>query len=371
MASRDEKKKQRRQKRLQKREQHQRQSPDSDPVLARIRELERKLRMPPPASFPGGRDPSLARPDLVKFELATLASDRGSGASKLRSLTSAARRGLLGDLPDMVDHWITEEFLWHGVPGDSWQPVDAFLAGAGARFPSPAAEQLRLWKAAEIGLFEVGEVRDDTVILQAWDPIQETHSGRPLRAIALNLGGVNAYRPSKGAITLTYLSPWVPAENLYCAMGYGTTLPKGDIPMLLLYLGLRHPEVVCRVLPWELNRPAADEYLRQWRRREWHSWLRERLQFPFWAVVGTPPKGKPEVRQVRELIPSTPLQAQQFGIYLMVPNGEAVLAAGCTQVEPVDVTSTNVLALSEYRAYRKRVGPPPGTQGASPFMDLS
>src|SRR6185369_10393015 len=111
-------------------------------------------------------------------------------------------------------------------PGDPWKPVDVFLAAAGDRFPPAAAEQLRLWKAAEIGLFEIGEVRDDMVTFQPWDPVTQAHCGPPVRAISLNLGGVNAYAKTRGMIALTYLAPWVPADNLYCAMGFGQSVPR-------------------------------------------------------------------------------------------------------------------------------------------------
>jgi hypothetical protein len=370
MAKRDEEKKRRRQRRLQKRRQNPLPAPGLSPELDRLRQLKQMLSVPPPATFPGGRDPSLARPDVVKFEFATWATAQEPGRSKSRHMENGARRGPLGDLLELADHWIIEEFLWHGAPGDDWHPLDAFLGQAGARFSPAAAEQLRLWKAAEIGLFEIGEVQGDTVTFQAWDPIQAAHASRPLRAISLNIGGVQAYRQMPGAITFTYLAPWVPADNLYCAMGYGKTLAKRDVAMLVPYLGLRHPKVVCRPLPWKRQRADADDYLRQWRQREWQSWLRERLQFPFWALVGTPPDGKPELLQVTELIPSTPLQAQQMGIYMAVPFEGAALAAGATMVEPIDVTSPNHLALAEYRAYRDCVGPPPGTRGMPLFTGV-
>ncbi len=370
MARRDEKKKQRRQKRLEKRAQHQRPASGPDKLHAAVRDLDRLLSVPMPGSFPGGCDPSLDRPDMIKFELATLTTEEEPGKSKVSRMEDAAKRGLLAELPELADHWIMEEFLWHGAPGDTWHPVTVFLTREGERFPPAAAEQLRLWKMAELGLYEVGEVRDDTITFQAWDPVQQTHAGRPRRAISLNIGGVNAYQKATGAVTLTYLSPWSPANDLYCAMGYARTVPKRDAGALLPYLGLRHPAVVCRPLPWELNRAAAEDYLRKWQRREWHAWLGERLQFPFWALVGTPPNGEPALRQVTQLIPSTPLQAQQFGIYLLVPNGEESLATGCTMVGPIDVTSQNALVLAEYRAYRKRIGPPPATRSMPPFTQL-
>jgi len=366
MASREEKKKQRRQKRLRKREQR----PAQGQALAGLRELERALKVPPPATFPGSRDPSLARPDLVKYELAVSATDQEPGGSRLRRMKDAARLGLLGDLPELADHWVTEEFLWHGVPDDPWHPVDAFLAGAGDRFPPAAADQIRSWKAAEIGLYEIGEVHDDIFTLRDWDLIRKTHSGLPKQAISLSIGGVNAYSKSAGALMVTYLAPWSPAESLHCAMGYGKIMPKHDADMLIPLLGLRHPEVVCRPLPWKLNRAAADEHLREWRQREWHGWLGERLRFPFWALVGTPPDGKPELREVTELVPSTPQQAHQFGIYLLAPRGEVALAVGGTMLEPIDVTSPTTIAMAEYQAFRARVGPPPGTRGMPSFTEV-
>lgn len=369
MPRRDEEKKRRRQKRLQKRQQHQRPDPVNDPGLEELRRLQEMLRTAPPATFPGGCDPSLARPDLIKFDLANRATKQEPGRSKYLHMQDAAARGLLADLPELADDWVVEEFFWHGVPGDAWHPVDAYLAQVGDRFPPAAAEQLRLWKSAEIGLFEVGEVRDDLVTLEAWDPVQESYCGYPLRAVSLSLGGAEAYRQCKGAVTLVYLAPWVPADNLYCAMGYGKSLPKTHVAQLVQYLGLRHPEIVCRPLPWNLNRPAANEYLRQWRQREWQSWLGERLRFPFWAMVATPPDGKIEVRQVTELLPATPQRAQHLGIYLAVLNEELLLAAGATHVKPIEVASPNALPLAEYRAYREQVGPPPGTQGMPAFME--
>jgi hypothetical protein len=335
-----------------------------------MRQLAQLLKTPPPGTFPGGRDPTLTRPDMVKLELATWATIREPGRSKCRHLEDAAAQGLLANLRDFADHWVMEEFLWHGVPGDPWHPVDAFLAQAGDRFPPVAAEQLRLWKAAEVGLYEIGEVQNDTITLRAWDPIQGTTTGRPLRAIGLNIGGAPSYGQLAEAITVTYLAPWVPADNLYCAMGYGTTLPKRDVALLVPYLCLRQPAVVCRPLPWNVHRAKARDYLRQWRGREWHGWLSERLRFPFWAVVATPPDGEPKLLQVTELLPSTPLHARQFGIYLAVPYKDSVLAAGGTLVEPMDMTSPNCLALAEYRAYRDCAGPPPGTRGLPPFTEV-
>src|SRR5207244_1439395 len=131
--------------------------------------------------------------DRVKFELAEFAIKQAPGRVKYRPFEDAIRQGPVGFLPD-IDHWAIEEFLWHGVPGDSWQPVEAFLESAGDRFPPAAREQLRLWKQARIGLFEVGGVRDDTVGLQEWDAVRGAAIGPAVRAITLNIGGINLFR---------------------------------------------------------------------------------------------------------------------------------------------------------------------------------
>ncbi len=190
-----------------------------------------------------------------------------------------------------------------------------------------------------------------------------TLPGPPLRAISLNIGGVNIYRNARAKVNLTYLAPWVPEAQLFCGLGYGMTVDKPDATPFLLHLGLRHPEVVARPLPWNVRGPVEKEYLRQWRAREWHGWLRERFRFPFPALVAMPPVGEPVLKQVTGLVPSTPQQARDFGIYLEVPLGREMVVAGATLVTPVDVTSSNRLALAEYQAYRDREGPPPGTRG--------
>jgi hypothetical protein len=362
---RDQDKKRRRQKRLEKKQRPREAPVELLPTLGRVIQV---LRTPMPASWPGASDPSLARPDQVKFELAEFALQHDPGRSKERQLADGLCKGPLGFLPDL-DHWAMEEFLWHGLPADPWHPIEAFLAQAGNRFPEPAQEQLRLWKEARIGLFEVGKVRNDTVTLSEWDPVNNTLSA-PLRAIALNIGGVNSYQPAGGQITLTYLAPWDPAEDLFCTMGYGTTVPSREAAFYAFYLGLRHPEISSQPLPWKLGRTAEDEYLRHWRRREWHRWLDERLQFPFWAMFGMPPDAKPALGRVTHLLPSTPEDAYQFGIYFEIPIGTGGMAAGGTLVTPLDVTSPNLMLLLEYHAYRDRVGPPPGTRGKPSFLEL-
>ena len=196
-------------------------------------------------------------------------------------------------------------------------------------------------------------------------------AGPWFRALTLNIGGVNLLAAARGEIELTYVAPWLPAENLYCGLGYSRPAAKSQSAVLLAYLGLQHPEVASRPLPWNVSRAAEADYLRQWRAREWSGWLAERLQFPFLALVATPPRGEPQVKEVARLLPTTPGQARQFGVYFEVGLGAGkVLAAGGTHVTPLDIASVNRAALAEYQAYRERAGPLPGTRGQPAFRDL-
>jgi hypothetical protein len=367
---RNRKKKERRQRRQEKRSWARPARPPQVPALDQLIRTLEAHNVPMPSRWPGASDPSLERPDLVKFELAEFACRQQPGKSKLRQLEDGLSRGLIDWLPEL-DHWAIEEFLWHGLPGDPWQPVEAFLEQQSERFPQAAKEQLRRWKEAQLGFFEIGEVRDETVVLQEWDPIAKVHAGPPRRAITFNIGGVNYYKDKGGRLNLTYLAPWVPAEGLYCGLGYGTAVEKGEEALLLLYLALRHPEIVARPLPWRVSLSAKDDYLRQWRKREWQEWFAERLQFPFMALVGSPPDGRPVLRQVMGLIPSKPDYTRQFGIYFEIPlaNGE-MMAPGATMVQPLDPASPNMAALAEYKAYRDEVGPPPGTIGQPAYFSI-
>lgn len=353
-----------------KKRQEKRQAGGGSPVepLGRVlKSLQEHLRIPMPKTWPGGCDSTLTRPDLVKSDLAEFAFKQSPGREKGQQLEEALCGGLLGFLPD-IDHWSMEEFLWHGIPGDSWHPIEEFLEFAGGRFPPPAREQLRLWKQAQIGLFEIGTVADDRVTLLEWDGVARTSRGTPLQAISLNIGGVNIYSAHRGKVQLTYLAPWVLEDQLYCAMGYGAMLDKKNASMLLPFLGLQHPEVAGRTLPWKVSRAAADEYLRAWKNREWYHWFKERMEFPFQAFVSMPPEGHLEVNEVCSLIPVSPKQAYQLGIYFEVKLSiNQPMVAGGTAITPVEIGSPQRLALAEYHAYRDRAGPPPGTRGRPSF----
>lgn len=368
MGRRDEEKRKRRQKRLE-HSQRRAQGPSLRRVLT---ELKGALEVPSPARWPGASEPALERPDDVKFELTEFLTRREPGKSKLEQLENRFLKGPLSYLPE-IDHWAMEEFFYHGFPGDSWHPIEAFLAHEGDRFTPAGQEQLRRWKEARVGLFVLGAVRDDMVDLQEWDVLTETAVGPPLRAIALNVGGVNAYRGQQGKLTVCYLAPWAPEQGISCAMGYGLTMGQRDAGTLAPFLGLRHPEIVAHAWPWNTNRSARQTYLRQWEARDWQGWLRDRLEFPFHAVVPLPPSGqRMAVKLVTGLVPSSPAQARQFGIYLEIPMGEGteMMISGATNIKLCDLTSPNLEPLTEYQTYREWAGPPPGTVGEPRFRTI-
>ena len=355
----------RRQKRLAKR---QRRSERPDAAMANVlRTLDYHAKVPPPTTWPGATHASLVRPDMVKYELSNFAAYKEPGKTKLRRLEHAARRGLAVSLPDL-DHWVLEKFFWHGTPGDAWHPIDAFLVQSGARFPPVAQEQLRLWKSARLGIFEIGTVHDDVLDLRTWDAASGTAVEPAFRAITLNIGGVNLFQEDRGKLLLTYLAPWSPAEQLYCGMGYSSMTEKGKAAPLAVGLALLSAEMALGPVPWKAAPAAARAYLRAWDAGEWHSWLAARLQFPFQALVPMGPNKGFVVHQVTRLCPSTPDQARRLGVYLDVPT--ASMVAGASQVLPLDAASPNVLPLAEYRAYRDVVGPPPTMRGQPDFLTL-
>jgi hypothetical protein len=306
---------------------------------------------------------------MVKLDFAEWSSTQDPGKSKLEQLESGFSKGLLGYLPDMK-HWAMEEFFWHGLPGDSWSPLEEYLAARTSRFPPAAREQLRLWCEARLSLFEIGEIQDDRAELREWDPYVGEPCGPWLRAIALNVGGINYYRGQNGKISLTYLSPWSHEEEIYCAMGYGMALPKKEANRLLPFLGLKHPKIISQPMAWKTSPRAESESMRAWRSREWYDWLSGRMQFPFQALVSMSPARSPELRTIVRLLPSTAQQSREFGIYFEVPLDDEVGAIGATNIIPLDVTAPNLAALREYGAYRERVGPPPGTVGGPDILEI-
>jgi hypothetical protein len=331
-------------------------------------------RIAPPTgeTWPGVSDPSLAAPDAIKFDYGNFAAHQAPGQPKLEQFEENLRHGPLGFIPE-IDDWAMEEFIWHGVPGDEWHPLEAYLAWAGDRFPPPAQAQLRLWKEARLGFYEVGEIHDGTVALQEWDVVSGELRGTAFRAVALCLGGVNAYRGQRGQVTLTYVAPWAPADNLFCAMGYGVTMRKRQAPLVAVMLGLRQPQLASLPYPWKVSREAENKYLRQWQMREWQGWLKDQLVFPFRVWLQTSERGALQTRMANELMPQEPAMARQMGIYMVVPAGRAeeeVVLCGLTKIMPTELDSPNWLPIAEYQAYRERVGPPPGTIGQPDFHRL-
>ena len=154
-----------------------------------------------------------SRPEHLKFAYATWASKRRPGHQKLARLERAFKRGPLGEMPD-IDHWAMEEFFWHGMPGDDWHPIEAYIEYIGECWSEEAREQFRRWKEARIGFFEVGRARGDTVILREWDVVSDRPVGDSFPAITLGIGGVEFLRSDRGKLLLTYVAPWLPAENL-------------------------------------------------------------------------------------------------------------------------------------------------------------
>lgn len=320
------------------------------------RNFEKQVEVPVPASWPGGCEASLARPDLVKEDLAEFALSETPGRQKYRQFERELNGGLLARIPGVRD-WAMEEFIWHGRPSDPWQPLDAFIERAGQRFSEAAAAQLRLWHEARLGFFEVGVVAEDCVTLREYEPVTQSALGPDFRAITLNIGGANFYREYMDAITLTYVAPWAPDLGLSCAMGYGVAGPAEIMALYAPLLGLRQPELMARPLPWKTGPDAARQFAHEWRTRYWPDWLAERLVFPF-AAITAGPSGGMAVRQCTSLVPTTPEAFADLGLYLEIDGGADGLCVGATEVIPVDPTSANAMYLAEYRAFRDLVGSP-------------
>ncbi len=155
-------------------------------------------------------------------------------------------------------------------------------------------------------------------------------------------------------------------------MGYGVTTKKREAVIYGVMLGLRKPDIASRPYPWQVDREAGNQYLREWRLREWYGWLKERLVFPFHAWVRISERGDLAARPVMDLAPMTAEEAGQLGIYLQVPMeaGDGMIIAGLTNIIPVEIDSPNWGPIAEYQAYRERVGPPPATVGQPAFLRL-
>jgi hypothetical protein len=206
--------------------------------------------------------------------------------------------------------------------------------------------------------------------LREWDPASRSFVGQPFKAITLGMGGVDFFRGDKGKVMLTYVSPWLPAENVFCSMGYGMMLGKDEVGLAEVLLGLRHPEVVTQPLPWKTSSQARRDHLKAWKTRDWLLWLEERMEFPFRALIPFSPDGDIKECRVTGLLHTDAEHVKNFGVYVEVPVRGGVHMVGLTNVIPLDVCSPNWRALAEYGAYREQVGPPPGLRGQPRFVKL-
>lgn len=308
-----------------------------------------------------------SQPERLKFAYATWVSGRRPGRSKLALLERAFKRGPLGEIPE-IDHWADEEFFWHGVPGDDWHPIEAYIEHIGEHWSDEAREQFRRWKEARIGFFKIGRVRGDTVTLREWDVVSDAPVGDSFSAITLGMGGVSFFRKERRKLMLTYVAPWLPAENLYCSMGYGMVLKRKEVGVTEWLLGLRHPDLAAQPLPWKAGQKARREHEQRWKQRDWQSWLEERLEFPFRAMIPDAPIGGPGPFEVDDMMYQSTERAREFGVYLQVPVRRGVQMVGVTNVIVLDIASCNWMPIREYIAYRDRFGPPPGVRDGPRVM---
>ncbi|MCX7855611.1 MAG: hypothetical protein N2556_06515, partial [Anaerolineae bacterium] len=327
----------------------------------------RASRPAPPPSAPSSLIAHPDDPEHLKFCYATWISENSPGREKQAALEEAFRLGPLGDIPD-IDHWAMEEFFWHGVPGDNWHPIEAYIEYVGDQWSAEEREQFRLWKEARAGFFEIVEVKRETLTLREWDVVNNGPVGEPFPAISLSIGGTRQFRYQRGRLMFTYLAPWRPANNLYCAMGYSMTIARNDVGIREWLLGLRAPDRMAQPLPWRANPGARKEYERSWRQREWQSWFKERLQFPFRAIIPVNRGNQP--LEITDILDQTPEMARRMGIYLVSTIADAAVVAGATHVLPLDILSSNWMAIREYQAYRERFGAPPGVRGLPTTMRL-
>ncbi len=309
-------------------------------------------------------DADLARPDHIKFQYGTYVTDFEPGKSKADRMERDAKRGPLHEIPD-IDHWALEEYFWHGVPGDAWDPLETYLDFVGNRLSEVGKAQLRQWKQARLGAFRVGSVQGDTMLLEEWDVERQVVIGQPFRAISLGIGGVQPFRDARGDVLVGYVSPWKPVENLYCSMGYSIMPKIQDAEASELILNLRMPALVVKPLPWKMTSGAQHRYMREWRQRDWNAWLGDRLRFPFRALTAHPLTKKLVPLKLTALLHSNEQVARDLGIYVAVSGLPNIAATGVANVIPVDLAAPNWMPVAEYREYRRLAGPPPKAPGGT------
>jgi hypothetical protein len=307
-------------------------------------------------------DADLGWPDRIKYQYATYITEFEPGKSKVDRMERDAKRGPLYLVPE-INHWALEEYFWHGVPGDTWDPMEAYLDFVGDRLSEAGKTQLRQWKQARLGAFRVGLVQGGAMQLEEWDIGRRVASGEPFRAISLGIGGVQPFRDARGALLIGYISPWIPAENLYCSMGYSIMPQVKEAEAFELILNLCTPELVVKPLPWKTTPGARHRYMREWRQRNWNDWLADRLQFPFRALTANSTTGKLAPVTVKALLHSDEQVARDFGVYVEVSGLPDIAATGVANIMAIDVASPNWMPIAEYGEYRHRAGPPPRAPG--------
>jgi len=314
-------------------------------------------------------DADLQQLDILKHKYATFVSTRPPGKSKLRSLKAALDLGRLGNITE-IDHWAMEEFFCHGVPGDDWHPIEEYLRFLGDRVSDETKKLLRRWQDAQIGCWQIDGVIADYLTLRPWIVEESRAEGEQIRTISLAIGGARQFATARGKVLLGYVSPWQPERDLHCFMGYGAAMDKDDVWTRAPLLGLRQPALMAEPVPWEATGESYRQHVETWKQRNWLDWLSSRLEFPFPAATRVGVEGKTAIVEVKGIVPMELETAHQLGIYFEVPvPGRALQLVGASLVEPLDVTSSNWLALAEYGEYREHVGPPPGMPpGASTIV---
>jgi hypothetical protein len=309
-------------------------------------------------------DADLDQPDQIKFRYGTYITDFDPGKSKADRMERDAERGPLHEIPE-IKHWALEEYFCHGVPGDTWDPMEAYLDFVGDRLSETGKTQLRQWKQARLGAFRVGMVQNNTMQLEEWDIERRMTIGNPFRAISLGMGGVEQFRTMRGDLLIGYVSPWNPRENLYCSMGYSIMPKIQDAEAFELILNLRMPELVVKPLPWMIFPDTLHQYMREWRRRDWNTWLADRLQFPFRALTAHPVTKQLVPVELTAILHSNPAMGRDYGVYMAMSGLLDIAATGVANVIPVDLASPNWMPIAEYREYRHLAGPPPKAPGGT------
>ena len=359
-------KRQRKAKRVEKKESRRFEDSDFRPADL-MRMLSRARLIPKFASdiFPGSCHPSVDRPDMTKLEYAEWIRKTPQWYRKQRDLERRMSNGPM-DFAGEIDHWAMEEFMWHGLPEDSENPLDTWLNSRAEKLPVEAVEQIRLWKQARPGIFEIGDVRNDLVSLRPCRADGQRSDEPAISAISLNIGGVSEFAAHRGKLLFTYLAPWNAEKGISCALGYSLMAPKHGAAHFILMSNLNDPATMATPWPWKQSAANQNAMLSEWKKRDWYGYLKERVEFPFQAVANTP-SGQ-QIFRIKRIVDSTAEKARVNGVYFDCDVTSQVYLIGGTCLVPVDLGSRNAQPFAEYRAFRDIVGPPPASKGKPEFM---